>query len=84
MEAKVNLKSIENLKTSTGLKDEKEGGEVVDRHLVTKVQFECEAAPADLATIHRLLAADVSVSVVIGSPQLVMDLFEKEGAFAGK
>jgi len=43
VEVKVELRDIENLKTSTGVKVEKDkDGEVIDRRLVTRIQFECK------------------------------------------
>ncbi len=83
MEVKVEIKNIENLKTSTGVKVEKDkDGEVADTRLITKVQFECEATPAELANVHRLMAAEAPVHVIIGSPQAIMEVLEKEPAFA--
>ncbi len=80
MEVKVEIKDIEKLKTGTELKEEKDkDGEVVGSRLVTKIQFEAEVDPEALANIHRLLAAEASVHVVIGSPQAIMEL-EKEPA----
>ena len=83
MEVKVAIKGIENLKTSTGVKEEKgKDGEVLDRKLMTKIQFEAEIEPLALSNVHRLLAAEAPVHVVIGSPQAVMEVMEKEPAFA--
>ena len=82
MEVKVQIRNIENLKTSTGLKEEKEDGKVVDRRLVTKIQFECEVQPEALANVHRLMAHEAPVHVIIGSPQAIMEVVELEHAFA--
>jgi len=83
MEVKVEIRNIENLKTSTGVKEEKDKeGEVIDRRLITKVQFEAEVAPTALSNVHRLLASESPVHVVIGSPQAIMEVLEKEPAFA--
>ncbi|MBA7590344.1 hypothetical protein ES708_32459 [subsurface metagenome] len=50
MEIKMHIKDIENLRTSTGVKVEKDkDGEVIDRKLVTKVQFEAEVDPTEHA-----------------------------------
>lgn len=84
MEVKVEIKGIENLKTSTEMKEEKEKGEVVGRRLVTKIQFEAELEPGALANIHRFLAAGVRVSAILGSPQSVLELMDKEAALATK
>lgn len=83
MEVKVLVTDIENLKTSTGLKVEKDkDGNVEDTRLITKIQFECEVTPSDIANVHRLMAAEAPVHVVIGSPQAVMEVLEEEHAFA--
>jgi len=83
MEVKVLIKDIENLKTSTGVKVEKDkDGEVIDRRLVTRVQFECEVEPTALSNVHRLLASGNPAHVIIGSPQAIMEVLEKEPAFA--
>jgi len=83
MEVKVEIKNIENLKTSTGIKEEKDkDGEVIDRKLITKVQFEAEVNPIALSNAHRLLASGSPVHVIIGSPQAVMGVMEREPAFA--
>ncbi|MBA7570095.1 hypothetical protein ES708_11841 [subsurface metagenome] len=85
MEIKMHIKDIENLRTSTGVKVEKDkDGEVIDRKLVTKVQFEAEVDPTALSNIHRLLASESPVHVVIGSPQAAMEMVELEHAFAEK
>lgn len=83
MEVKIILRGIENLKTTTGIKEEKDkDGEVVDRKLITKIQFEAEVVPQDLSSVHRLLASDTPVYVCIGSPQAVMELETKQAAVA--
>ncbi len=83
MEVKVVIKDIENLKTSTGVKVEKDkDGEVIDRRLITKVQFEAEIDPTALGNVRRLLGSEIPVHAVIGSPQAVMEVMEKEDAFA--
>jgi len=83
MEVKVEIRDIENLKTSTGVKVEKDkDGEVTDRRVVTKIQFECEVSPTALSNVHQLLASESPVHVVIGSPQAIMEVLEREPAFA--
>ena len=84
MEVKVKIENIENLKTSTGVKIEKDKeGEVIDRRLVTRVQFEAEIEPGSLADVHRLLAAESPVHIIIGSPQAIMEMeSSKEHTFA--
>ena len=83
MEVKVELRDIENLKTSTGVKVEKDkDGEVTDRRLVTKLQFECEVSATALSNVHRLLASESPVHVIIGSPQAIMEVLERDPVFA--
>jgi len=83
MEVKVQITDIENLKTITGMKvDKDKDGNIKDRYMVTKIQFEAQIKPEELANIHRLLASDASVNVVMASPQTIMDL-EREPALAG-
>lgn len=72
-EGKVVIQSIEGLKTATALKEVKNGGET-SMVLMTKVAFEAEMEPSDIAELHRLLAGGHMVSVEIGSPQLSMPL----------
>lgn len=83
MEVRVEIRNIENLKTSTGVKVEKDkDGVETSRKLMTKIQFEAEIAPDDLAYVHRLLGGEAAVHVVIGSPQAVMEVMEQDHAFA--
>ena len=83
MEVNVEIRNIDKLKTTTEVKVEKDkDGEIIDRRLVTKIQFEAEIEPIALANIHRLLAAEIPVHAVIGSPQALMEVFEREHAFA--
>ena len=81
MEVKVELQGIDNLKTTTAVKVETDkDGDVIDRRLITKVQFECEVPPAGLADVHRLLEAGSLVVVTISSPQSVFDMTSKPKA----
>ena len=83
MEVKGAIRNIEKLKTTTEVKVEKDKeGEVTDRRLITKIQFEAEVDPTALANVHRLLAAEIPVHVIIGSPQAIMEVMEEEHAFA--
>ena len=75
MEVRVIIRDIENLKTTTGVKLEKDkDGETTERRLVTKFQFEAEVGPSSIANIHRLLEAEAPVHIVIGSPQAIMEV----------
>lgn len=73
MEVKVIIKGAEELKTNTFLKPIKQDGEIIGHKFVTKVQFETEIEPGELALIHQLLRNDETVYAVIGSRQAVMD-----------
>jgi len=83
MEVNVEIRNIDKLKTTTEVKEEKDkDGEITDRRLVTKIQFEAEVDPTALYNIHRLLAAEIPVHAIIGSPQAIMKVTEREHAFA--
>jgi porphobilinogen deaminase len=84
IEVKVHIEDIENLKTTTFAKEEKDkDGTVIDRRVITRIQFECEIMPSALSNVHYLLAADSKVHVLIGSPQAIMAVAESnEPAFA--
>jgi hypothetical protein len=83
MEVKVLIKDIEKLKTATEVKVETDkDGEIVDRRVVTKIQFEAEVHPQELSNVHRLMAGEAPVHCIIGSPQAVMEVVEREGVFA--
>ena len=82
MDATIEIRNIENLKTASAIKVEKDkDGETIDRRLVTKIQFEAEVEPAALSNIHRLLAEGVPVHVAIGSTQAIMNTLSQEHAF---
>ena len=82
MDATIQIRSIENLKTTSAVKVEKDkDGETIDRRLVTKIQFEAEIDPGALSNIHRLLAEGVPVHVAMGSTQAIMATLNKEHAF---
>jgi hypothetical protein len=53
-----------------------EGGDMEVKVIIAEV------GPQELMNVHRLLAVESPVSVVIGSPQAVMTVMEEEGAFA--
>ena len=75
-EQKIEITGVGEIKTSTAIRKIMVKGEEVDRQLVTRVQFEGELEPADIAQIHRLLKAGHNVNVSIWSPQLSMELAE--------
>ncbi len=82
MEVKVVIKNIENLKTQTGIREEKDQGEVISRKLITRISFECDAKPEDMANVLHLIAGEAPVHIIIGSPQALMEVGKKELAFA--
>jgi len=75
-EQAIEIRGVDEIKTSTAIRKIIVKGEEVDRLLVTRVQFEGELEPADVAQIHRLLKSGVEVNVSIWSPQLSMKLAE--------
>lgn len=85
MEVKVKIEGIENLKTRTEkVIDKDKEGEVIATRLVTKVQFEAEIDPDALADVHRLLAAEAPVHVIIGSPQAIMEMEKAKEAILAR
>ena len=76
-EQKIEIKDIDNIKTAIVIRKIMDKGEVIDRELVTKVTFEGEIDPGDIAQIHRLLKTGHSVNVSLWSPQLSMELVDK-------
>ncbi len=76
-EQKIQINGIDEVKTQTVIKRIMDKGAEIDRKLVTKVTFEGELDPSDIAQIHRLLKSGASVNVDIYSPQLSMVLSEK-------
>ena len=83
MEVKVVIRDIENLKTTTAAKVEKDkDGEITERREMTRVQFDCELGPTALANVVALLATETPVHAVIGSPQAIIDFSQREEAFA--
>ena len=72
----IEIKGVDEFKTSTAIRKIMSKGEEVDRELVTKVTFEGDLDPADVAQIHRLLKSGAEVNVSIWSPQLSMALEE--------
>jgi len=75
-EQKIEVSGVDEIKTSTAIRKIMVKGEEVDRQLVTKVSFEGDLDPADVAQIHRLLKSGAQINVSIWSPQLSMKLNE--------
>ncbi len=84
MEVKVIIENIAKLRTGTGVREEKDkNGKVEYRMLITKISFEAEIDPFALSDVHKLLASETPVYVIIGSTQTSMDIAKREGIFAG-
>ena len=74
MENAIEIKGVAEVKTTTTVLKVMVKGEEVDRQLVTKVQFEGQLDPSDVADIHRLLKSGHSINMTIWSPQLSMKM----------
>ncbi len=73
-EQKIEITGINNIKTATIIRKIMDKGEEIDRQLVTRMTFEGELDPTDIAQIHRLLKSGVDINISIWSPQLSMKL----------
>jgi len=73
-EQKVEIRGVSEIKTTTAIKRIMDKGEEISRELVTKVTFEGDIDPADIAQIHRLLKSGAPVNISMSSPQLSMKL----------
>ena len=73
-ELKIEIAGVDNIKTQTVIRKIMDKGEEIDRELVTKVTFEGELEPADIAQIHRLLKSGAGINISIWSPQFSMEL----------
>ena len=74
MENAIEIKGVAEVKTATVIRKIVVKGEEIDRQLVTKVQFEGQLDPSDVAEIHRLLKSGHSINISIWSPQLSMKI----------
>ena len=77
-EQRIQINGIEEVKTQTVIRKIMDKGVELDRRLVTKITFEGELEPVDIAQIHRLLKAGHNINVDIYSPQLSMKLDESK------
>jgi len=75
-EQKIEIAGVDNIKTQTVIRKIMDKGEEIDRELITRVTFEGELDPSDIAQIHRLLKAGAGISISIWSPQLSMRMAE--------
>ena len=73
-EQKIEIAGVDNIKTQTVIRKIMDKSEEIDRVLVTRVTFEGELDPADIAQIHRLLKSGAGINISIWSPQLSMAL----------
>jgi len=73
-EQQIEIAGVDSIKTQTVIRKIMEEGEEIDRQLVTKVTFEGELDPADIAQIHRLLKSGAGINIFIRSPQFSMAL----------
>lgn len=75
-ENKVELNGIDGVKTQTFVKKIMDNGEIIDTRLMTRVTFEAEVDPADIAQIHRLLKSGHNINIDVYSPQLSMKMVD--------
>lgn len=75
-ENKVELNGIDGVKTQTFVKKIMDNGEVVETRLMTKVTFEAEVDPAEIAQIHRLLQSGHNINIDVYSLQLAMKMVD--------
>ena len=80
VEAKV---QIEKMEAKVKLVEEKQEGEVIDRHLITEVKIEYEGTSAELDKVLYTLRAGHAVDVTFASPQQALDLPEEAKEPAG-
>jgi len=69
---------IDKLKAAVKIVEEREGGEVVDHHLVTKVTIQYEGTPAKLEKVLWALRSGHTVDVTFSTPQLGLGMPDKE------
>lgn len=76
---------VDKLEAKVKMVEEKQDGQVIDRHLITEVKLEYEGTPAKLDEVLYTLRGGHQVDVTLGSPQLSLDASEesKEPAIAG-
>ena len=64
---------IEKLEAKVKLVEEKQEGEVIDRHLITEVKVEYEGTPAQLDKVLYALKSGHRVDVTFATPQFGLD-----------
>lgn len=64
---------IEKLEAKVKIVEEKEEGQVIDRHIITEVKVEYEGTPAQLDKVLYALKAGHRVDVTLATPQLGLD-----------
>jgi len=76
--AKIEVKvQISKMEAKVKLVEEKQEGEVIDRHLITEVKVEYAGTPAKLEKVLYTLQAGHTVDVTFGSPQYSLDEAEE-------
>ena len=66
-ELRIAIIGVDNIKTQTVIRKIMDKNEEIDRVLITKVTFEGELDPADVAQIHRLLKSGAGINISIWS-----------------
>jgi hypothetical protein len=73
-EIKVKTPGIDKLELKAKVMEEKENGQVVDRHVVTSVKFEYEGTPLLMNQVLMAIASEHEVNVTFSSPQSIMSI----------
>ena len=69
---------VDKLEAKVKMVEEKQDGEVIDRHLITEVKIEYEGTPAKLDDVLYTLRAGHTVDVTFASPQYSLPTPEPE------
>lgn len=64
---------IEKLEAKVKIVEEKQEGEVIDRHIMTEVKVEYEGTPAELDKVLYALKAGHRVNMTLATPQFGLD-----------
>jgi len=78
-----NIRGVDALETSTKLVEEKEEGEVVDRHLVTTIKLRYTGSPSQIEKVLWALKAGQPITACFYSSQLTFATIDELVA-AGK
>ena len=69
---------VEKLEAKVKIIEEKEEGQVIDRHIMTEVKVEYEGTPAELDKVLYALKGGHLVNMTLATPQLGLDESEVE------